>query len=231
MATALVLGGLARVVWIACMATALVLGGLARVARLLAWTARGGREHVFWVLVQAMRVVRGEPRWKVSDLKIGIQPPTEEARARARKDPTVTSRNNPACPNKEEQFMILDPGRFHPLSGAVDARGEDLEGSMFRKRPVVVQAFRWTGDIGALTTWAARADVAKRLERDGVAATNALLPISLLNGQLEIETLDGTHRANLGDWIICGVKGEFYPCKPEIFEMTYEPAAATPELA
>jgi hypothetical protein len=38
-----------------------------------------------------------------------------------------------------------------------------------------------------------------------------------------IQTLEGTMRGNVGDWIICGVKGEFYPCKPDIFEATYEP--------
>lgn len=37
-----------------------------------------------------------------------------------------------------------------------------------------------------------------------------------------IETLEGNHRASHGDWIIKGVKGEFYPCKPDIFEATYE---------
>lgn len=39
-----------------------------------------------------------------------------------------------------------------------------------------------------------------------------------------IETLEGTHKANIGDYIITGVKGEQYPCKPDIFEQTYEPA-------
>lgn len=39
---------------------------------------------------------------------------------------------------------------------------------------------------------------------------------------IEIETLEGVHIANYGDYIIKGVKGEFYPCKPDIFEMTYE---------
>ena len=39
---------------------------------------------------------------------------------------------------------------------------------------------------------------------------------------LYIETLEGDHKANKGDYIIKGVKGEFYPCKPDIFEMTYE---------
>ena len=39
---------------------------------------------------------------------------------------------------------------------------------------------------------------------------------------IEILTLEGTMTANEGDWIIKGVKGEFYPCKPDIFEATYE---------
>ncbi len=39
-----------------------------------------------------------------------------------------------------------------------------------------------------------------------------------------IETLEGTMTANIGDWIIKGVKGELYPCKPDIFEATYDAA-------
>ena len=42
-------------------------------------------------------------------------------------------------------------------------------------------------------------------------------------GYFYIETLEGEHIVSEGDWIIKGVKGEFYPCKPDIFEMTYEP--------
>ena len=40
--------------------------------------------------------------------------------------------------------------------------------------------------------------------------------------KMEIETLEGTMKADKGDWIIKGVKGELYPCKPDVFEMTYE---------
>ncbi len=40
--------------------------------------------------------------------------------------------------------------------------------------------------------------------------------------ELFIETLEGTHKANVGDWIITGVNGEQYPCKPDIFAKTYE---------
>lgn len=42
--------------------------------------------------------------------------------------------------------------------------------------------------------------------------------------ELDIETLEGTMHASVGDYIITGVRGEQYPCKPEIFEQTYEPA-------
>jgi len=42
-------------------------------------------------------------------------------------------------------------------------------------------------------------------------------------GGLKIETLEGVMMANPGDYVICGVRGELYPCKPEIFEATYEP--------
>ena len=42
------------------------------------------------------------------------------------------------------------------------------------------------------------------------------------NVELEISTLEGTMKANPGDWIITGVKGEKYPCKPDIFEASYE---------
>ena len=41
--------------------------------------------------------------------------------------------------------------------------------------------------------------------------------------ELDIPTLEGTMHADVGDWIITGVKGEQYPCKPDIFEQTYEP--------
>lgn len=40
--------------------------------------------------------------------------------------------------------------------------------------------------------------------------------------ELEIETLEGTMKADKGDWIIRGVKGELYPCKPDVFDLTYE---------
>ena len=45
--------------------------------------------------------------------------------------------------------------------------------------------------------------------------------------QIVIPTLEGDMRASVGDWIIRGVQGEFYPCKPDIFAATYEPAESS----
>ena len=42
-------------------------------------------------------------------------------------------------------------------------------------------------------------------------------------GFVYVSTLEGTMRADVGDWIIKGVKGELYPCKPDIFQQTYDP--------
>ena len=46
---------------------------------------------------------------------------------------------------------------------------------------------------------------------------------ALMDEEFEVETLEGTMRGNAGDYLICGVKGEHYPCKPDIFDATYEP--------
>ena len=77
----------------------------------------------------------------------------------------------------------------------------------FRKKPVVIDAVRWHGSLD---------DYAAILHMGGSRK------LSLQDGVLHIETLEGTMRADIGDWIICGVKGEIYPCKPDIFEATYE---------
>ncbi len=79
----------------------------------------------------------------------------------------------------------------------------------FRKKPVVIEAVRYTGsnmdDISALTGFSFIAEM-------GLAPKRWLI----------IETLEGKMKATEGDWIIKGVAGEFYPCKPDIFEATYE---------
>ena len=81
----------------------------------------------------------------------------------------------------------------------------------FRKKPVVIDAMQFNGDNHKdLMKWA---EDLKGPSGWGVSAEN-----------VAITTLEGTMLASKGDWIICGVKGEFYPCKPDIFEATYEPA-------
>jgi hypothetical protein len=80
--------------------------------------------------------------------------------------------------------------------------------TLFRKKPVVIEAVQFTGDVGAPEIVAL--DVG--CSHDAVLGVDVLL----------IHTLEGVHQANPGDWIIRGVKGELYPCKPDIFEMTYE---------
>lgn len=82
----------------------------------------------------------------------------------------------------------------------------------FRKKPVVIEAFQWVPFQKELfPAWFHEAYQAGivRFQEDG---------------SLTIMTLEGDHRAEIGDWVIQGVKGELYPCKPDIFEMTYEPA-------
>ena len=82
----------------------------------------------------------------------------------------------------------------------------------YRKKPVVIEAVQWNGtDVDAVLGLGLGVASFRRV---GIGSQTPL----------EIETLEGTMRADLGDWIIRGVKGEFYPCKPDIFAATYEPA-------
>lgn len=76
----------------------------------------------------------------------------------------------------------------------------------FRKKPVVIDAVQFTG------TKENYAEIAKFCPSIGFLPNDTLL----------IKTLEGNHTVSMGDWIIKGVKGEFYPCKPDIFELTYE---------
>ena len=80
----------------------------------------------------------------------------------------------------------------------------------FRKRPVVIEAMQFTDATkDRCFNWV----TGNRMARfDGNED-----PVML------IETLEGNMVVSLGDWIIKGVKGEFYPCKPDIFAETYEP--------
>lgn len=93
----------------------------------------------------------------------------------------------------------------------------------FRKKPVVIEAWQnYTGDpeIDGFPGLAMRApEWLNKAIMDGAVDRGAAIP-----GALFIATLEGVMRADVGDWIIRGVKGELYPCKPDVFAATYEPA-------
>lgn len=99
----------------------------------------------------------------------------------------------------------------------------------YRKKPIVVEAFKWTGghDQTEDPEWiveclkSGRARVCEETETISYYDNNK--PVSIvLDFWLEIETLEGTMRADRGDYIIKGIKGEIYPCKPDIFVASYE---------
>ena len=89
----------------------------------------------------------------------------------------------------------------------------------FRKKPVVIEAWQFDG-TERHAHWF--------LDKFPDRTLSALVPTDSIDDRqkevmLVIPTLEGNHNASPGDWIIQGVKGELYPCKPDIFEMTYEP--------
>ncbi len=78
----------------------------------------------------------------------------------------------------------------------------------YRKKPVVVEAMKFTDDN--------KNQVFHWITCSTTADFNGGKPI------IRIQTLEGVMTAELGDYIIKGVQGEFYPCKPDVFEQTYE---------
>ena len=86
----------------------------------------------------------------------------------------------------------------------------------YRKKPVEIEAVQWTGDnlreVIDFTGLHPSAEKWTWEEYEAVVAQDGL----------KIFTLEGPLKAAVLDWIIRGVQGEFYPCKPDIFEQTYE---------
>lgn len=89
----------------------------------------------------------------------------------------------------------------------------------YRKKPVVIDAFQL--GVDAFPDWFL---VARNIGSVRTYAEGTGNPFHDLLTHAEIDTLEGTHRADRGDYIIQGVKGELYPCKSDIFVMTYEVA-------
>jgi hypothetical protein len=109
----------------------------------------------------------------------------------------------------------------------------------FRKKPVLIEARQFPADaFGVSMETLEKLDESERLtgiyssrrdelalvmERRALAAwCGGTSTVDALGPCILIDTLEGQMKANPGDWIIRGVKGEFYPCKPDIFEATYE---------
>ena len=103
---------------------------------------------------------------------------------------------------------------------------------LYRKKPVVIEARQFNPVDGI--DWL---DIYQRIEKNTLGSFEPMsriegrepwpasgVTIDPRDGRLVIATLEGGHWCDLGDWIIRGVQGEFYPCKPDIFEATYEPA-------
>ncbi len=82
----------------------------------------------------------------------------------------------------------------------------------YRKKPVVIEAMQYLREknIGKVMDWFAENDSSRELKFDPVA------------NEYVIKTLEGEHLLTYGDFIIKGIAGEFYPCKPDIFHATYE---------
>lgn len=88
----------------------------------------------------------------------------------------------------------------------------------FRKKPVVIDAIRWNGTAECLYG-SVLPFIQEGYDDPHVRPGIGYIPDA---GEIVIPTLEGKMTAKPGDWIIKGVKGELYPCKPDIFRMTYE---------
>ena len=85
----------------------------------------------------------------------------------------------------------------------------------YRKKPVVIEAKQWVGSLQEaheLIGWV----------NEGLDPLANAIAVLGDWGVISIRTLEGNMAAQHGDWIIKGVRGEFYPCKDDIFEATYE---------
>ncbi|MCF2718016.1 hypothetical protein LWE69_12650 [Paenibacillus sp. UKAQ_18] len=89
----------------------------------------------------------------------------------------------------------------------------------YRKKPIVVEARQLTREkevVADILEWVNEIDMST-----SIIGRNACVNIVFEEG-LAIETPEGVMTASFGDYIIQGIRGEFYPCKPDIFEQTYE---------
>jgi hypothetical protein len=124
-------------------------------------------------------------------------------------------------PSASVERTTLDRIIFEELTPTTKGQAHAEIGNRFRKKPVVIDAVRLSEfNLEAVEAWCRGAIKGTQLPRE--------------NQIIHIQTLEGEMTANVGDWVIRGIKGEFYPCKPDIFAATYEPLpsslATTPEV-
>lgn len=96
----------------------------------------------------------------------------------------------------------------------------------FRKKPVVIEAVRVTEVIAGLRQ-ALRMPLPDWVTEAG---KNGDISLTLSPTHLMVKTLEGDMAAEEGDWLIKGVKGELYPCKPDIFDLTYDEVTEEPTI-
>ena len=97
----------------------------------------------------------------------------------------------------------------------------------YRKKPVTIEAIQWNGknliDVSAFLYNKTRKEALKEINLSNISCKiwDDYESIIIREG-LTIDTLEGKMKADIGDYIIKGINGEFYPCKPDIFAKTYE---------
>jgi hypothetical protein len=107
------------------------------------------------------------------------------------------------------------------LSGEAEIeKAQPSDGGWFRKKPVVIQAVQFDGSVPYPEGVKGRYIDPMGGAHDGQEHVKGM--VLDMDFKAVIDTLEGTMRVNVGDWIITGIKGEKYPCKPDIFEATYE---------
>lgn len=89
----------------------------------------------------------------------------------------------------------------------------------YKKKPVEIEAVQFNGrNVGEIEIFVGK-KLKSRVFSDAAYQAGVSAPLF----EVDIETLEGTMTASPNDYIIKGVKGEFYPCKPDIFKATYDP--------
>jgi len=97
----------------------------------------------------------------------------------------------------------------------------------YRKKPVEVEARKWSGSAASavpIINWILDEGGTARYHEAERRGQTSYRPddVQIIPEHIQIDTLEGTMRADVGDYIIQGVEREFYPCKPDIFDKSYE---------